>query len=575
MRSRASRSVMALAALTVLLTACSGLPTTGSVYTGLAVGAAEDAPDFTQLAADPVAGAGPEEIVDGFLDAAITPDNNWEIARKFLSPELAETWRPNAGVTIDASAIDRTFSSNVPPEEAGPEDEEEGGADTGEVQVLLDQIAGVDARGAYAEFSGDTAIATFEVARNADGEWRITAAEDGIVLDAESFQQVYDPHALQFFDPSWTHLVPEVRWYPRRATIPTTLTHQMLAGPSDWLAPGVRTAFPSDVALAREAVPVREQVAEVELTDAALMLDATTLARMRTQLEQTLASAGVSEVRLLVNGRDLNAGRATVEIGAPDVGTLVLTADGFGSAVGDEVNPLPGISAEVQEMADAVAAVDVSIDGERAAVQLTSGAVVAVSGGNTEEIDTRLGLVRPSIDPFGYTWTVPASAPQAVVAVSPDGSPIPVAEAWPNASAISQLRIGPDGARVAAVVTVGGQRWIAVAAIVRGADGVPTELGPPHLLALVDGAALGMSWLGDDTLALLVRDEDSRHLLTQRVGGPGAVSAVPADAVSIAGARTPAGLRLQDAEGVVFAQRITTWQESLTGVRVLGTYAGQ
>src|SRR5690606_1300470 len=160
----------------------------------------------------------------------------------------------------------------------------------------------------------------------------ITAAQDGIVLDAQSFQQVYDQHALQFFDRSWSHLVPDLRWYPRRESIATTLMQQLLGGAAEWLAPGVRSAFPNDVELARDAVPVREGIAEVELTDAALMLDATTLARMRTQAEQTLASAGVSEVRLLVNGRDLNAGRAAVEVGTSDVGTLVLTEDGFGSA---------------------------------------------------------------------------------------------------------------------------------------------------------------------------------------------------------------------------------------------------
>ena len=47
------------------------------------------------------------------------------------------------------------------------------------MRVLLDhQVARVDEDGAYAELPGDASVAAFKVARNEDGEWRITSAAD-------------------------------------------------------------------------------------------------------------------------------------------------------------------------------------------------------------------------------------------------------------------------------------------------------------------------------------------------------------------------------------------------------------
>lgn len=557
-----------IAAVAVLLSACAGLPTTGEVKSGLVLDDADLPPDISQIAAGPLEGASPEEIVEGFLDAALTPTDGWKTAREFLSPKLADTWRPNAQVTIDAGAAAREFTGNVADEED---------AAKGDVRVLLDQVALVNEFGAYTELSGDTSVVPFEVAKNDDGEWRITVASDGIILDAEAFPQVYRSYALHYYDQSWTHLLPDARWYPRRGQIATTLAQALVAGaPSAWLAPAVRSAFPSDVSLARDSVPVStDKVATVELTPTALALDATALSRMRTQLEETLRPAGVTEVELMVNGRDLNAGRATIDIPGTEAGTVVLTASEFGLYLGDEIAPYSGISAELVELAASVVSVDVAADETRAAVQLDGGGVYTVTDGRVDQLDTRAGLVEPTMDPYGYTWTVPSSAPQALTAWQPDVTAIDIANAFDDASSISHLRVGPEGARVAAVATIGGQRWLVVAAIVRDQDHAPTELGPVHMVAQLDGTALGMSWVAGDDLSVLLDSDGSRVVLTQNVGGTGLFAAAPPNSISIAGGSTSSAVRILDAAGVLFAQRGTTWQTGLADVLVLGTRAGR
>jgi len=569
MRTRRGLLLGLIAVFSLLLSACSGLPTTGEVKSGLSLDEVDLPPDISQIAAGPLEGASPEEIVEGFMDAALTPADGWKTAREFLSPDLAETWRPNAQVTVDASAAAREFTADV----TGAEDT----AQEGDVRVLLDQTARVDEVGAYTELSGDTSVVSFGVAKNDDGEWRITVAADGIILDAEAFPQVYRSYALQFYDQSWSHLLPDVRWYPRRGQIVTTLTQSLLSGtPIAWLAPAVRSAFPSDVSLARDSVPVdTDKVATVELTPGASSLDATALSRMRTQLEETLRPAGITEVRLLVNGRDLNAGRATIESPRAETGTVVLTESEFGLYLGDEIAPYPGISGELVELAASVVSVDVAADDSRAAVQLDDGGVYTVADGRVDQLDTRPGLIEPTMDPYGYTWSVPSSNPRALTAWQPQVTGVKIANAFPDATSISHLRVAPDGVRIAAVATIGGQRWLVVAAIVRDEDRAPIELGPVHTVAQLDGAALGMSWVAEDDLSVLLDPDGNRVVLTQSVGGTGLFAAAPGASISISGGSTASAVRILDADGVLFAQRGTTWQMGLKDVLVLGTHAGQ
>ena len=554
--------------IALALAACSGLPTAGPVGVGLRVDDIDPGIEGTFLASGPALGADPAEIVTGFIDAGMSPVGNWAIARQFLSPELAASWRPEAAVTIDRSYLDRSISYEVESSER-----------VATATLTLSPVASVDATGVYSEEAPDARSgAPFELARDEDGEWRITSALDGIVLDQELFGLVFRKQSLQYFDPAWQHLVPDPRWFPRRETLVTNITQALIAGdPSEWLDGSVRSAFPLDVLLAVDAVPVGadDHVAEVALTPSALTLDETTLGRMRIQLERSLSSTGVRSVRFTVDGNELVAERAEVVSNRIDSATYVLTDTGFGAVVGDEIAPLAGVSTAIGNITAPIAAIDVSGDTESAAVQLASGAVLRVSGGLVDSLDPRPGLVAPTMDAQSFTWTVPRGAPGELVAWSPDGVAHPIAAAWPEATAISQVRIAPDGVRIAAVVTVDGREWAALAGIVRDAAGVPTALGPVELINRLPGAAAGLAWLGDDTLGLLSGDGEAQLLLELTIGGPGSRSPVPSDTVAIAGANTVAGARLLSSAGVVSTKRGTSWQETVLDVRVLATQSGK
>lgn len=388
---------------------------------------------------------------------------------------------------------------------------------------------------------------------------------------------MFRSYSLQYYDPTYTHLVPDVRWYPRRTTIAATLTQALLDGePSSWLAPAVRDAFPPEITLAKDSVLVDSatSVAEVELNTDALDLDPAVLARMRTQLEESLADAQVSEVRFTVNGRDLDAGTVTLDTPSTDTAALVLTEDAFGAVDGTAITALPGVSDQLLAIKTPVAAVDVSATGTQAAVRLDDGVVYAIGqSGGPNELDSRASLISPSMDVYDYVWTVPGNSPTALVAWRTDVTKTDVAGAFPDASAVSHIRVSPDGARIAAVVTVGGQQWVVVAAIVRDDNNKPVELGPTFPLSPLTGTVNGLAWFGSESLGLLIEDEEGSSLITQTIGGPSTSTRAPSGSVALSGASTADGARVLDANGNVYVRRLTTWQEALSGVRVLATQA--
>ena len=142
-----------------------------------------------------------------------------------------------------------------------------------------------------------------------------------------------------------------IRDSPRRATVATTIAQSLIGGaPRPWLAPAVQSAFPQEVQLARDAVPIDpDQIADVALNRAALGLDPTTLARMRTQLQATLVAAGVQidQVRFTVDGRALEAGVVEVVTDTADAGSLVIKDGTFGMLVGGEITPIPGVTDQI------------------------------------------------------------------------------------------------------------------------------------------------------------------------------------------------------------------------------------
>jgi hypothetical protein len=549
----------AVVAVALVLSACAGLPTSGPVNEGNDADAEVAPPDFSFLPDHPQPGATPEEIVEGFIRAGSGPGitGDWERAREFLAPDIRSAWKPTAGVTIDLSS-DRVYSSTA-------EDS---------VSLSLVAVANVDANGGYERTDEGPRSLPFKLALQEDGEWRITETIDGIVLDRDVFPRVFNDYSVMYFDRTWEYLVPDVRWFPTANAASRVTDALVNKPPSDWLKDSVVTAFPQSVS-ASPSVPIESGgVAEVDLSDSALAAPPATLDRMLTQLQASLSTAGATDVVLTVSGAPIAAEPVAVRSTRVTGPSLVLTEAGFGFLVGDEVEPVPGLT-EVMRTVSPVA-IQVTAERDWAALRLTDGTVARQGAdGSSALLDTRPELIDPTIDPFNVVWSVPRSQPTALSAFLLDGTQVAVADAWPEATQITAMAVSRDGTRLAALVTSGARSAVWVAGVVRGPDDiVPVRLGAPVPIGALAGAGIGLAWLDDKTVGVLSHEGEESVVLEQLVGGPTATTTGPTPFASIAGGGATAPIRLRSEDGALYVRRGTNGQQSAEGILVLATQQG-
>jgi hypothetical protein len=552
-RGLASTAVIALG---LLLVGCVGIPQSGPVRQGNGT-AANDEIDVIFQPAKPVTGASQSEILTGFIRAALNPQKDYEVAREFLSTSFAPSWHPDAGVTIDAGNRVQTVDSPVA------------------LSLTISPQADVDAAGGYSQAPSDAPIVLPYSFVQENGQWRINTAPDGIIMSGSEFNEVFRSYALYFFDPSFVHLVPDQRFFPRvSATTGTRIVRALLAGPTSWLRGAVVSAFPEGAGVT--SVPVVSGQALVNLTGPVLETNVTALQRMRYQLSASLADlSGVSDVQMVVDTNQIAI--ATSNQAPPvvnprvDTRALVLRAGVFGYFAGTMVTPIDGISDQIVTL-DATSASYSAALGLAAVGTRAAGVYAVAAGQEPGVIDVRAGLIEPTIDPSGFIWTVPRDAPQAIQ-VSALGRAASVVQAnWDGATSIESLDVARDGARLIALVTSGGTPRLVMAAIIRDAQGVPVSLGEPVSMSTGDGVAVDATWVDQLTAASVTELPSGDSIITQQqIGGPAMTLARSVNVVASVGANDPAGLRLLTADGVIQQQRVSAWQLTASGVTFLAT----
>jgi Sporulation and spore germination len=548
-RSRLAAASVALICL--VLTGCAAIPTSGSVQQGDPA-PADSGVDLDIIVPGPAKGATQREILDGFLFAAQSPRNNYQVAREYLTSTLADEWQADAGATIDVLA-DRQIE---------PVDETTMRVDATPAASLRDN-------GQYEEPDSRTPIPLDYHFTQVEGEWRISAAPTGIVIDQVSFAQVFREYTLYFFDPTHRYLVPDVRWYAGRDSAQTSIVRSLIAGPAEWLAPGVVSAFPEGVQLEPAAVPVAGGVASVSLTGAAFD-DVPTVQRIQAQLDANLIGVrNIESVDLTLNGvaPDVPA-LASPPVRNPrvDPRTVVFDGETFGylATSGQSIDPIAGLSEQVTALAPTAAALGPGA--ESVAVRTADGVSIVRAGEDTVLLDPRQGLVAPAIDGEGVVWSVPADAPDQLAWFAPDGTSEQVAVPW-SGSSIAAIEVSRDSTRIVALLADGARTHFIAASIQRGRDGRPIALGSvPLRLDDVSGTPLDVAWLDARTVASITAMPDgSTRIVTQELGGFASQRGGPAGGVAIDGGN--ADLRALTADGNLDVRSGIGWQVLAGGIR--------
>ncbi len=549
-------SVAALIA--VALAGCGGIPTSGGVHAGDPF-TDEPSGDFVFNPLGPAAGADQRSILEGFIAAFTGPQNDYGVARQFLSSEFKKEWDPRKSVLIRTGL---PVTSSV---------------DGTTMQYSFTSVAQLDAFGAYSAVGSATQTLQFHFVKE-DGQWRIDQAPAGIVLPMSTFLTIFSKHALYFYDLSLRYLVPDERWFPGGTTANRIVT-ALLAGPPDWLKGAVVSQFPDGTQLSPgTTVSVDSTVAQVDLTAEAAGADGPQRQRMQLQLSESLASVpGIASVEISV--ADSILAIKPIGSGGPssqrpvDSRPLVLADGAFGFLAGGEISPIPQLSDKIAALAPT--AIAMGQDAQSAAVLAADGVhIVRVNAKQSPLIDDRSGLIAPAVDDFGYVWTVPADSPNSVLAIGQDGTAHPVATSLPSGSHIVSLQIAQDNVRVAILLqTTSGARLI-VAAISRDGtqDYVPVSINAPVLDSPIDDdTAVDAAWIDQFSVATLTHSGTTSNVNSFEVGGQRTSLGRPESAVAIAGGNGRTGLRVLGSDHHLQSPRGSSWQASTTKVDVLAT----
>lgn len=557
----ARRTVAVLIAGLLFVSGCSSIPTVGPVGTATAsAGGNSLTNQLNYSPPGPVEGAGPQEIIEGFIRAGVGAAEDYSVAREYLTPELTASWVPNERVVIYGA------DPNIVPL---PE--------PNAFQIQLEVVGSVNAKG-IRTVSAPGTTETIQVRLvEQDGQWRISGIPNGVMISDVTFPTVFRAHNLYFYSSTYRYWVPDTRWFVQRSGMAASVVNAMLAGPAPHLEGAVTSAFPVETKLARDAVPVVSGVATVDFS-AEVLEDSTDLNRqqMELQLQQNLRQLNnVNSVEMTVNQRAVDLGpessellpvQANPTVGDTQVGVLGKELVFFRDRQAKGIENLPDVSE--YDPRDPAVSVDLStiafLSGDRTTLLVTG------PDKDVAQVATGNGLSGPSIDPEGWIWSATeAGQGSRLIAVGPNlaaSTQAGLTPSWLADMRVRELRISRDGARALLVVEQDGASRVLVAGVVRSSDGTPQSLTTPLELWTTEPVSTAV-WAGENRVAALQRGQDD--VLTPVILDPAEDNRELAGwegSFGISGGDGPEDIFLQTREAV-YKKLGNGWIREIDGIR--------
>jgi Lipoprotein LpqB beta-propeller domain/Sporulation and spore germination len=569
-RPRAAPGVRAVLAglLTAgLLAGCSTVPTSSPTVQITQVAQPPNSPVGIEPL-PPEAGATPEEVVRGFIDASASTARNHPVARQFLSANAATTWSDSDGVTvIGASYATRQTAS-------------------GTVELSAPLIGTVDGRGVFRVGDQTLFTRTFTLS-DESGEWRVLDPPDGLLMLQPDFARTYDAVNAYFLDPTGTRVVPDPRYLVTGEAQPNALVERLIAGPSTVISAGVVNAL--STAQLRSTVSISGTTVRVDLTFPGGISD-TQLTGLCAQVVWSLDGLGLRSVEILRDGQPLGLPAVPDVQSVDDWAALdpdAAPADAVGHfLVGGALHrvtdggPAPGPAGGG---AYGLTSAAISTDSHAGALGLTVGVTTAGPtaallagpyGGDLVPVLTGSSFTAPTTaGTRPEVWTVRDG--DEVIRLPAGGSPQTV-----NATTLGGLgrattfELSPDGVRAAVVIDTpqGGQLYVGT--VVRAEDTVNVRdlrSVAPSMHQVTD-----VAWRNAGLLMVLAGDPSAARTVPYTVGVDGwgltmvTLAGLPAQPTALAAA--PSRPPLVSADGTLWVLSGGTWVTLLRGEQpVAGT----
>ena len=539
----------------VSLAACAQLPRSSEIKAGPEIKGDISGDYLYYSPSGPSSGETQQDILNGFINAGTGPQNDYEAARSYLSQDFKTKWNPNNEVLIQQGNPAISFNA------------------TGGATANVDVQATVDADGHYKVMdAGTSRILQFTMVRE-NGQWRISSAPNLTVLIRPVFEVIFRSYSVYFYDAQRAHLVPDLRWFPSRASTATRLVNAILKGPSDWLKPAVNSAIPAGTALSLNSVTVAQGVAAVDLTSKALTANATQRRFMKAQIRATLSQLPN------VYGVNISVERGAQEIlDMPDIApsvastqSVILQGGELQNLDSDVATSIPGTAGMVK----ATGATDFAISSATDLVALkgTNGvyrAHINIFGSTPNLVDARPGQLTPTFDNQGFLWTMTKKAGEAVQVVSPTGTRHTLSLGWLDSFPRRKFAISGEGSRIAILVGSGQSLHAYVASIVRDRSGLPKAFGAPIEVVGPSETPLSVSWSDENSIAVLHALNDSTvGAKTYTIGGSTRDLGYLVAARLLEARSTSSEIYALDSSGDLYAYRNISWTRVRTGVLAL------
>lgn len=508
------RVLLLLLAGVLLVSGCASIPRSSPVQQIDTQADNGEPQDYSFSALGPAEGASPRSIVEGFMEAGISLAQDYAVAREFMTPVLKNEWKGTTRTLVyDASSIIGADNEN-------------------RYTIQLEITAEVDENGIRTQYPPHSTRAVDIELTEVDGEWRVSSAPDGIMLESSYFDRIFAPRSLYFYDTSYNYLVPDTRWFSSRSGAATSIVEALLGGPAPYLQNAVVSAFSPASSLIRSAVPIKDGTATVDLNPETFE-DSTDLAKqlMQRQLSASLAElTSVERVQMQSAETEVVIGPVAADYAEPQINPS--TPDTLVGLVEDELVYIRGLSiipvggvpnlGEYQPQAPAMAPVGnrfTFLNGDR--TQLLGvderGQVSVLAQGSE--------LLRPSMDVAGWTWTVDNAAETSLIVAPADpavsGETRPIAVSWLEGAEVKSLRISRDGSRALMVFDNGERDRVVIAGVVRDTEGVPRGLSDRPMEIFPSVPVNTALWNSDESVvvAQLGRNESVRAELLTFSGG--------------------------------------------------------
>lgn len=540
--------------LLLMLSGCASLPVTGPVRIGPDLASGNSIDSFYYSPSPPVKGASAQDILNGFLAAGTGPQNDYAIAREFLSESIRSTWNPSQEVLIQRISPQITF------------------ADEDEASIEIELAARIDADGRYEAMpSGTTKMLTFGFVKE-NGEWRLSSVPDATVIIRPVFEVIFRSYSVYFLDRQQRFLVPDLRWFPTTPATSTRIVNALLRGPSLWLKPSVTSAIPSGTRLSIDAVTVEGGTALVDLTARALVATRADRSLMKAQLNATLTQLpNVQQVAISIERSRQEIPDSLADLLVEPTAPLVaIDSEGLSVAAGNDIEfrnlpktllkEFPTKAFDVSRSANVLAG-------------LTSQGIYRIRfdqiASPAEFVDRRADLIAPVIDRQQFTWSVTRALGSNLLATSAAGDQFEVVAPWLAQESVLSLDISAEGTRAVLLVAGAERNRVLLSSVIRDKRGVPIGLADPIELGADLIAPISANWAGDLSVAVVNASGELRSVNIFTVGGLARTISAPPNALTVLAAGGNQALYALGADGELYNFRSLSWQLISTQVQAI------